>query len=451
MTTIVELARDEVPPNVASVARSLRNAPGLVVLASAGAGRSWNGSFAHARTSFVACDPIATLSELVPYGAEARTDRGYGGAPAAPRFIGVLPYEAFRACERAAWAPKETRPPRSLSVPIWHRYDACVRIDHDAGRVAIEADSASAAAQLRDRLRATLDSAHAASVPRPFEWRSIDRADASAGARAHRDRVARILALIRAGDVYQVNVARELCFRVGGDRLETFLCMMQRSPVPFGFYGLFGMSTVLGASPELALEVSGPNLVTSPIKGTRPRGADARSDDAEAHALEADEKERAELTMAIDLHRNDLGKVAITGSVRVPLAPAIKRGAHVMSRAANLIALRRPDASLGDCIRAMLPCGSVTGAPKIRAMEIIAALEPVRRGLYTGAYGLIGRDGRLVLAMAIRTAIIDETRPNEATYLAGGGIVSGSVPAREEEETRWKAAHLVGLARTSAS
>jgi anthranilate/para-aminobenzoate synthase component I len=226
---------------------------------------------------------------------------------------------------------------------------------------------------------------------------------------------------------------------------------MQESPVPYGFFAQIERVTVMGASPELALEVHGRNLRTCPIKGTRPRGIDATTDEALARALDADEKERAELTMAVDLHRNDLGRVAVPGTVRVLGEPRIVKGARVMSRVAEIVATRCEDASLDACARACLPCGSVTGAPKIRAMEIIAELEPDRRGLYTGAYGHVARDGRLCLAMAIRTAVVDEAGDHadarlalrgNVDYFTGGGIVWGSDPEREEEETRWKAAHL---------
>src|SRR5262249_54027535 len=150
-------------------------------------------------------------------------------------------------------------------------------------------------------------------------------------------------------------------------------------------------AVVCGTSPELALEVRGDRLRTVPIKGTRPRGRDAGEDAALAAELDADPKERAELTMAIDLHRNDLGKVAIPGSVRLLGGPRVTAGRTVWSRSAEVVARARPGTTLEDLVRALVPCGSVTGAPKVRAMEIIAHLEPARRGLYTGVYGYVGR------------------------------------------------------------
>jgi anthranilate/para-aminobenzoate synthase component I len=159
--------------------------------------------------------------------------------------------------------------------------------------------------------------------------------------------------------------------------------------------------------------------------------------------LDADPKERAELTMAVDLHRNDLGRVAAIGSVRVLGEPRVVGGRTVWSRVAEVVARRAPSASLDDVARAFLPAGSVTGAPKVRAMEIISELEPFRRGAYTGAFGYVSRENDLVLAMAIRTLEVTERR--WARYATGGGIVADSVPERELEETRWKAAQIAAI------
>ena len=152
--------------------------------------------------------------------------------------------------------------------------------------------------------------------------------------------------------------------------------------------------------------------------------------------------------MAVDLHRNDLGRVAVIGSVRVLGEPRVVGGQTVWSRVSEVVARRAPGATLEDVARAVLPCGSVTGAPKVRAMEIIAALEPVRRGAYTGAFGYVSRDGQLVLAMAIRTLEVSARRWGR--YATGGGIVADSDPSREVEETHWKAAQLAAILARSA-
>lgn len=186
------------------------------------------------------------------------------------------------------------------------------------------------------------------------------------------------------------------------------------------------------------------------MKGTRPRGRDALEDQRLALELDADPKERAELVMSVDVHRNDLGRVAVPGSVAVGGEPRLLAGRTVWSRVAEVVAQRSPGVALEAVVRAMLPCGSVTGAPKVRAMEVIAKLEPWRRGAYTGVFGHLGGEGSLALAMAIRTIEIAKGEPDHAaSYFTGGGIVADSVPERELEETRWKAVQVFRLGQPS--
>jgi anthranilate/para-aminobenzoate synthase component I len=200
---------------------------------------------------------------------------------------------------------------------------------------------------------------------------------------------------------------------------------------------------VAGSSPELFLDLSASGrLLTGPIKGTRPRGADAVSDRAFRRDLSSDPKEQAELMMVVDVERNDLGRVARTGSVRVLGPPRVETFGNVHHRVARVTARLAQGVSRNALLEATLPSGSVTGAPKIRAMEVIAELESERRGLYTGAVGSLGYDGTLRLAMAIRTLT---RRGGVAHYFAGGGIVADSVVEREVTETRWKAAQLERL------
>lgn len=264
---------------------------------------------------------------------------------------------------------------------------------------------------------------------------------------AHRDRVRSALRLIAAGDLFEVNLARRIQMSFRGDVLALFESLLARAPAPWGFLQDLGPGVVCGTTPELALSVRGDTLRTCPIKGTRPRGHDASEDARLARDLDADPKERAELTMAVDVHRNDLGRVAEPGSVRVLGEPRVLGGRTVWSRVAEVVARRARGATLEQIARALLPCGSITGAPKVRAMEVIALLEPWRRGVYTGVVGYVGRDGGLELAMAIRTL---EIAPSGlATYFTGGGIVADSNPERELEETRWKARQLEGAENAS--
>lgn len=416
MASIRELA---LRPDAIAVARILRDRPGVSVLASA-----------DARFSFVACDPVESSVDLVP-GEPIAGARGWAGCAPAPRWIGAIPYEAMRAIERPQWTRRpDDREPPPLVGPRWQRYDAVVRIDRASGAVAIEADDDRAASRLARLVT------REAPAPREF---TLEPSPADEDPSAHERRVREVLALIANGDVYQVNLARRLSFAFRGDALEAFARLFRSSRAAYGFYADLAQAVVCGSSPELALEARGEVLRTAPIKGTLPRGEDADGDRARASRLDADAKERAELTMAIDLHRNDLGRVAVPGSVRVLGSPRVMAGPTVWSRVAEIVARRAPGVTNEDLARAMLPCGSVTGAPKIRAMEVIATLEPHRRGLYTGAYGYVGRDGALVLAMAIRTL---EVSGDRALYWTGGGIVADSDPARELDETRWKARHL---------
>jgi anthranilate/para-aminobenzoate synthase component I len=415
-----------------SIARALGSRKGLAVLHGDGQGALDPND---ARFSFVASDPVETSHAWLPKAHER--SRGWAGFAAAPRWIGVVPYEATRAIERASYSrATDPRDTPHLITPIWNRYDAVVRIDRASGRVSIEADDHPAADRLIERL-------HAKPTPAHFDLAPALHDEPT---RVHVDRIRMALKKIAAGDIYQVNLARELRFRWSGSALEAFVLLHRASPAPYGFFLDLGDVLVAGSSPELALEIRGEHLRTGPIKGTRPRGVDAEGDRLLAIELDADLKERAELTMAIDLHRNDLGRVAKVGSVRMLGEPHVVRGS-VWSRVAEVRAVRAPNVSDEEIVRAMIPCGSVTGAPKVRAMEVIAELETFRRGLYTGVIGYVGRDGGVVLAMAIRT--LEMTRDGRARYGVGGGIVSDSDPDREVHETNWKAAQLARLMSSS--
>ncbi len=405
-----------------------------------------------ARFSFVACDPVEACHDLVPPYPDlplgGRAAPGWNGAPAAPRWIGVIPYEALRVQERSRWTryPDE-RLPAGLVRPEWRRYPAVVRIDHLAGDVAVEADDPASASKM---VRALTEGASGEADRFVLRVLPSDESDD-----AHRARVRYALRLIAAGDLYEVNLARRMSLVVRGNALALFGALLEAAPAPWGFFQDLGETIVCGASPELALSVRGDVLRTCPVKGTRPRGRDAREDALQAAALEADPKERAELVMAVDVHRNDLGRVALPGSVRMGGEPRVIAGHTVWSRMAEVLGQRRPGTSLDEIVRAVLPCGSVTGAPKVRAMEVIARLEPWRRSAYTGVFGFMSGSGELCLAMAIRTIELHSkdgegcsARRGErrATYFTGGGIVADSDPERELEETRWKAAQVATLA-----
>lgn len=355
----------------------------------------------------------------------------------------MVPYEARRALERPGWRPEDTRPAALVERPRWFRYPAVVCFDHAAGTVLVVGESARAAEAFAASVM------RAAGVGAAGELQvAVEEEEPAAW---HAERVAAARALILRGDLYQVNLARRLRVALrGGAPIDLHRRLVAAAPSPFSALLDLGDITVLSTSPELLLDAEpGPGgvgfgaLVTEPIKGTRPRGRHAAEDAALAVELEQDPKERAELAMIVDVERNDLGRVAVVGSVRVTAPPHVVTHRTIHHRLARVRALARPDLSRGEVLASMVPSGSVTGAPKVRAMEVIAMLEARRRGLYTGGIGFVRHDGAVVLAMAIRTVVLAGT---EGEYWTGGGIVADSDPQREVEETRWKALQLVRAA-----
>ncbi len=267
-------------------------------------------------------------------------------------------------------------------------------------------------------------------------------AESSNFSRDEYERVIRkALDYIRAGDIYQVNLAQRFAVPCGGDPFDVHLRLRSVSPAPFGAFLRFPGFALLSSSPERFISYRpGDRVVeTRPIKGTRPRGPDPRRDAELAHELVTSEKDRAENLMIVDLERNDLGRVAEVGSVVVPGLFELESFSTVHHLTSTVRARLRAGQDAVDLLRAMFPCGSVTGAPKIRAMEIIEELEKVARGPYTGAIGYLGFDGSLELSVAIRTIII---KGGTGYFHVGGGIVADSVPALEYEETLHKGAAL---------
>jgi anthranilate/para-aminobenzoate synthase component I len=362
---------------------------------------------------------------------KASTEPGWNGRPAAARYIGYVAYEAARSIERPGRVPRETRALPTGAAMVLRRFSAVARRDEQTGIVAVEGDDDAAI----DRLVTLLTNPQlTASTPTAIELAPVDSDD------AHHQRIVRALALIASGDVYQVNVARTFAGHTRALATELLTTLLTRTSAAYGAAIDFGDHALASSSPELFLDVDPhrQRVITAPIKGTRPRGDDARTDELQRRALDADPKERAELTMVIDLERNDLGRVARVGSVRVPAVPRIETSRTVHHRVADVCAELREGVGLGAVFAAAFPSGSVTGAPKVRAMEVIAQLERDRRGIYCGAVLRVGRDGHARAAMAIRTIVVDKSR-STAVYQAGGGIVADSDPHREVTETRWKA------------
>ncbi len=368
----------------------------------------------------VACDPVAVVRSLDRMETAWQELRArWNGGPGVPVGIGYLSYDLGRASSDPRWPELEFR-----------FYDA-LWVLTAAGAEIWACDRAAA-----DRLTRRLDRP----VPVSTDLQ-LGPFTAVEPRERHAAGVARILEYLAAGDAYQVNLARRLVAPLraaGPPGLALFVRLQAESPAPHAFWMADGTRALVGNSPErfLRLGTDG-RLETRPIKGTRPRGDAAAPDE-----LAASSKDRAEHTMIVDLERNDLGRVCATGTVnvesfaRVVTLPTVH---HLVSTVAGRI---RPGVRLPELIEATFPGGSITGAPKRRAMEIIDELEPARRGPYTGATGWLGAAGDLDLAIAIRTALLDD---EQLTLWVGGGIVIDSLPDDELAETDVKAAAFARL------
>ncbi len=264
---------------------------------------------------------------------------------------------------------------------------------------------------------------------------SLERGEYESAVRSAKEAIA-------AGEAIQIVVARRVTYErpIIGDRpldaVSLYRSLRRINPSPYLFFVRMPEFSVVGASPELLVRVESDRVTTHPIAGTRPRGATPLEDDALAYALERDPKERAEHVMLVDLGRNDLGRVARAGSVAVTKYMEVERYSHVLHLVSNVEARMKPGLDALDALRSIFPAGTLSGAPKVRAMQLIAEAEGERRGLYGGAVGYLGYDGNLDTAITIRSAVMCDDRIH---LTVGAGIVAGSVPEREFEETEHKA------------
>ena len=264
---------------------------------------------------------------------------------------------------------------------------------------------------------------------------SMQRAEYEAAVRNAKEAIA-------AGEAIQIVVARRQTYErpVIADKpldaVTLYRALRRINPSPYLFFVRMPEFSVVGASPELLVRVEGDRMTTHPIAGTRPRGATPAEDAQLAYNLERDPKERAEHVMLVDLGRNDLGRVARAGSVAVTKYMEVERYSHVLHLVSHVEARLRPECDALDALRSIFPAGTLSGAPKVRAMQLIAEAEKERRGLYGGAVGYLGYDGNLDTAITIRSAVL---RDDVIHVTAGAGIVARSVPEREFEETEHKA------------
>ncbi|NWF95623.1 MAG: anthranilate synthase component I family protein [Candidatus Thorarchaeota archaeon] len=242
------------------------------------------------------------------------------------------------------------------------------------------------------------------------------------------------------GDIFQVVIARRKSYSFKGDRMRLYQVLRETNPSPYMFLLDFEDVCLIGSSPEMLVQLRRGELLTRPIAGTRPRSDDVEEDERLKIEMLLDPKERAEHIMLVDLHRNDLGRVSEYGSVVVDHLMEVEKFSHVQHIVSGVRGRLRKDCDLFDALRASLPAGTVSGAPKIRAMEIIDELEPVRRGPYAGAVGYFDLNGDMDFAINIRSMVIK----NSTVYIqAGAGVVADSIPSREYDETEQKMAVLI--------
>lgn len=386
----------------------------------------------NALTETIECeDPLTWLDEHINFETRRRdTERPcmLGG------WAGYFGYACVGYIERRlADDPR----PSAVDAPdiLLLRADELVVFDNLNGSIAIvihhaEDDQGRAEARA-EALIATLDAPHAAR-PRPPVQTETPRLEHAMSQQAFEAAVERTRAYIRDGDAMQVVLAQRMTRSFSGDPVDLYRATRYLNPSPYMFLFKFAGFALVGASPEILVRRAGGHVVVRPIAGTRPRGATPETDAALAAELLADPKERAEHLMLIDLGRNDVGRIARVGTVDVTEQMVIERYSHVMHIVSHVDAELAPGHATLDLLRATFPAGTLSGAPKIRALEIIRELEPERRGIYGGAVGYLGDDGNVDLAITIRSAVCTS---GEVHVTAGAGVVFDSDPTREWEET----------------
>jgi para-aminobenzoate synthetase component 1 len=383
-------------------------------------------------------DPLGRLARLLDELGLSTTDDDGDDLPFRGGLIGYYGYDL---APRIEHLPRRSARESRMPDVRFALYDAAIVVDHATGTAEfVASDMLGEGRRALERRWEEWDRAIGeASLPAGTAWLKPPRPGLTRD--AYLAAVRRALEYIRAGDIFQVNLSQRFsCDGVVGptsqpDPLTIYLRLRMRSPAPFAALLRWKDLAIVSASPELFYQTRGRSIVTRPIKGTRPRGLDPAEDERLLGELRRSPKDRAELTMIVDLERNDLGRVCEYGSVRVVEPGAIESFAQVHHLVATVDGRLRPGTGPIDIVRAVFPGGSITGAPKIRAMEIIDELEPTRRGVYTGAIGYYGLGGRSAFNIAIRTLLIEGDRVH---YQVGGGIVADSDPQAEYEETLHK-------------
>ncbi len=350
--------------------------------------------------------------------------------------VGFIGYDVVRFFEKL---PDQTEDDLGLPDSVLVLTDTCVIFDHafHRGRVVSNAlvnsdpDAAYEGAVRKIEALCARLAAPAPAVPPP----SLRPKDTTLTTNLNKDDYERIVRrakeYIAAGDIIQVVLSQRLTRQVAGDGFDIYRALRSLNPSPYMYYLTYGDLRIVGSSPERLVSVEDGEVITRPIAGSRPRGKTPEEDEALAAELLADEKERAEHIMLLDLGRNDVGRVCRYGTVRVDEQMVIEKYSHVQHIVSNVRGELRPDRDQFDVLRACFPAGTLSGAPKVRAMEIIEELEPTRRGPYGGVIGYFSFSGNMDTAITIRTIVC----ANGTAHLqVGAGIVADSVPSREHDE-----------------
>jgi anthranilate synthase component 1 len=374
---------------------------------------------------------LGTLRELL--GRAPQPVPAVDGLPFSGGLVGVSGYDVVRLFERL---PRRAMLRDNVPEAAFAATESLLVFDHLTRRVALLHDGPESA---RRKLREEVVRCLRGAVPRPAGRAGIGLAAASMSEAEHSERVQACKEYIASGDIYQIVIS--VLFRGQADvsPFEVYRAMRLINPSPYMFYFDFGDLKIVGSSPEALVRLHGRRASLRPIAGTLPRGADAAEDRSNEERLLADPKEAAEHVMLVDLARNDLGRVARAGSVHVNPYRSIERYSHVMHIVSGVQGTLDDRYDQFDLFAASFPAGTLVGAPKVRAMEIIEEMEAVGRGLYGGTAGYFGSSGDMDQAITIRTLVFSG---DEYSFQAGGGIVADSVPAREYQEVLAKSAIL---------
>lgn len=384
--------------------------------------------------SFFGAEPFEVISGSLEDLRSAMRRFQVEAHPEIPFCGGAVGYLSYDYGRRLETLPSLARDDRGIPDMHFGLYDGVAALHHSTGKLYLVAQNVRREeCEVITQLQAILsdDSVGGTSVAAsrgPWQW-NLTKEDFCTAVQSVR-------AYIASGDVYQVNLSQRARCTYEGDARLLYQALRQGNPAPYGAYLDLGTWQFISTSPEQFLQKKGQALETRPIKGTRPRGATPEEDAQHEAELRASDKDRAELLMIVDLERNDLGRVAEFGSVKVEDLYQLERYARVIHQTARVKATLSEDKDIFDALDALFPGGSITGAPKIRAMEIIEELEPTRRGVYCGSVGYIGFDGDAEFNIAIRSLHLKD---GFLDYQVGGGIVWDSDPESEYQETLDKA------------